>query len=213
MPTKKNSGMRKQRGGEIFSQENIEKIIKIFKNKQNPLKNWELQIFLYGEDTGIFDNNKTDDEIYASLLITLNSRKNKEIEDIEQIINEELDVNVKNLLKNRDLELSYSPDSLKKFIEDLKKSAQPATLESLNTNFTNAEEAKRILLLTKEADAKRKLQARLEQQQAGGKKTNKKSLDNCTVAELKERAVKRGVKVSGMKKAEIIEKLRNKKSK
>lgn len=37
---------------------------------------------------------------------------------------------------------------------------------------------------------------------------NKNSLDNCTVAELKEKANKRGVNVKGLKKAEIIAKLR-----
>jgi len=44
----------------------------------------------------------------------------------------------------------------------------------------------------------------------GGKlsKTTKKSLDKCTLAELKERAAKRGIKVSGLNKSEIVTKLR-----
>ena len=43
----------------------------------------------------------------------------------------------------------------------------------------------------------------------GGKSvTSKNSLDKCTVAELKEKAIKRGIKVSGLKKSEIILKLR-----
>ena len=46
-----------------------------------------------------------------------------------------------------------------------------------------------------------------------GGKSKKKSLDKCTVSELKERANKRGIKVSGLKKAEIIDKLRNKSKK
>ena len=46
-----------------------------------------------------------------------------------------------------------------------------------------------------------------------GGKSVRKSLDKCTVAELKERANKRGIKVSGLKKAEIIDKLRNKSKK
>ena len=41
-----------------------------------------------------------------------------------------------------------------------------------------------------------------------GGKSVRKSLDKCTVKELKERATKRGVKISGLKKAEIIAKLR-----
>ena len=41
----------------------------------------------------------------------------------------------------------------------------------------------------------------------GGKST-RKSLDKCTVAELKEKAKKRGVKVTGLKKDEILAKLR-----
>jgi len=49
-----------------------------------------------------------------------------------------------------------------------------------------------------------------ETPQQGGK-SKKKSLDKCTVAELKERAKKRSIKVTGLKKAEIISKLRNKK--
>ena len=43
----------------------------------------------------------------------------------------------------------------------------------------------------------------------GGKKS-RKSLDNCTVAELKEKASKRKMNVTGLKKAEIITKLRGK---
>lgn len=42
----------------------------------------------------------------------------------------------------------------------------------------------------------------------GGKKKSPKSLDTCTVDELKARAVKRGIKVTGLKKAEILAKLR-----
>ena len=42
----------------------------------------------------------------------------------------------------------------------------------------------------------------------GGNKARKGSLDNCTVAELKAKAAKRGVKVIGLNKAEIIAKLR-----
>ena len=45
----------------------------------------------------------------------------------------------------------------------------------------------------------------------GGRKASaRKSLDDCTVAELKERAAKRGINVTGLKKAEIIAKLRGK---
>lgn len=45
---------------------------------------------------------------------------------------------------------------------------------------------------------------------AGGKPkaSKKKSLDNCTVTELKEKAMRRGVKITGLKKAELIAKLR-----
>ena len=51
---------------------------------------------------------------------------------------------------------------------------------------------------------------KIREEPSGGK-SKKKSLDKCTVAELKERAQKRSIKVSGLKKAEIINKLRNKK--
>ena len=44
----------------------------------------------------------------------------------------------------------------------------------------------------------------------GGGKSKITSLDKCTVAELKERANKRKINVTGLKKAEIIDKLRNK---
>ena len=44
----------------------------------------------------------------------------------------------------------------------------------------------------------------------GNKKIIRKSLDKCTVEELKARSKKRGIKVTGLKKAEIIAKLRNK---
>jgi len=45
----------------------------------------------------------------------------------------------------------------------------------------------------------------------GGKKSlSRKSLDKCTVAELKEKAQKRGIKVTGLKKDEILAKLRKK---
>ena len=43
----------------------------------------------------------------------------------------------------------------------------------------------------------------------GGKKT-RKSLDDCTVDELKQKAKKRGINVSGLTKSEIIAKLRRK---
>ena len=43
-----------------------------------------------------------------------------------------------------------------------------------------------------------------------GGKVVRKSLDKCTVTELKERANKRGIKITGLKKQEIIDKLRNK---
>ena len=48
-------------------------------------------------------------------------------------------------------------------------------------------------------------------QNAGKYKSKPKSLDNCTVAELKERAAKRKINIKGMKKKEIIDKLRGKK--
>jgi len=46
----------------------------------------------------------------------------------------------------------------------------------------------------------------------GGKKNSlsRKPLDKCTVAELKEKAKKRGVKITGLKKDEILAKLRKK---
>ena len=48
-----------------------------------------------------------------------------------------------------------------------------------------------------------------EKQKGGGKKTVRKSLDDCSVAELKAKAAKRGVSLKGLtKKADIIAKLR-----
>lgn len=49
--------------------------------------------------------------------------------------------------------------------------------------------------------------ARIRPQQEGGKPV-RKSLDKCTVDELKARAAKRGIKITGLNKAEIIAKLR-----
>ena len=48
------------------------------------------------------------------------------------------------------------------------------------------------------------------EQSEGGKSSSRKPLDKCTVAELKEKAKKRGVKVTGLKKDEILAKLRKK---
>jgi hypothetical protein len=53
-----------------------------------------------------------------------------------------------------------------------------------------------------------KMIALLNGQQAGGRKKSRKTLENCTVAELKEKAEKRKIKVTGLKKHEIIAKLR-----
>jgi len=49
--------------------------------------------------------------------------------------------------------------------------------------------------------------ARIQPRQEGGKPV-RKSLDKCTVDELKVKAAKRGIKITGLKKAEIIAKLR-----
>ena len=48
------------------------------------------------------------------------------------------------------------------------------------------------------------------EEQLGGKSLSRKPLDKCTVAELKEKAKKRGIKVTGLKKDEILAKLRKK---
>ena len=112
------------------------------------------------------------------------------------------------LIKNlqREIEKNYGDktnyeysDQMKYFLlKDLTK-----TIAIINKSTSRVPDNKRSPSTSSNPTSSKKLRV------VGGK-SKTTSLDKCTVAELKERASKRKINVTGLKKAEIIDKLRNK---